>query len=48
MLASGIVALLKAKESGGRQSGALRRDKKASEETPDVDNGPDWRPEQTA
>lgn len=43
MVASGIVVLPKVRESGGGQTGTLRRDKKATEETPDVDNGPDWR-----
>lgn len=41
-----LVALQKFKVSGGGQTANFTRDRKAAEETTDVDDGPDWRPEQ--
>lgn len=38
-----LAALEKVKES---QTADFRKDRKAAVETPDVDDGPDWRPEQ--
>lgn len=41
-----LAALEKVKESGRGQTADFRKDRKAAVETPDVDDGPDWRPEQ--